>query len=76
MVDEPRRLMPSASNDEDMVLAVNMPPQEPVPGTAFFSMPSKSSLLMRPRENSPTASKTETTVRSLPFQCPGLIVPP
>jgi hypothetical protein len=33
-------------------------------------------LLMRPAVNSPTASKAETMVRSLPFQLPGLIVPP
>jgi hypothetical protein len=31
-VDEPSRLMPSASKDEDMVLAVYMPPQEPRAG--------------------------------------------
>ena len=46
--EEPRRLMPSASNEEDMVLAVNMPPQAPTEGQAFFSMPTKSSLLILP----------------------------
>ena len=36
----PRRLMPSASKDDDMVLAVYMPPQAPTLGQAFRSMPS------------------------------------
>ena len=68
--------MPSASNDDDMVLAVYMPPQEPADGQALRSMPSKSSFDMRPAVNSPTASNAETMVRSLPFQLPGLMVPP
>ena len=38
--DEPMRLMPSASNDEDIVFAVYMPPHAPTDGHAFFSMPS------------------------------------
>ena len=76
IVDEPSRLIPSASNADDIVLAVYMPPQEPVPGIAWRSMPSKSSWLMRPCENSPTASNTDTMFRSCPFQLPGLIVPP
>src|SRR5436305_1415046 len=41
--DEPSRLMPSASKEELMVLAVYWPPQAPTLGQAFFSMPSKSS---------------------------------
>ncbi|MNL03536.1 hypothetical protein D3C87_1240760 [compost metagenome] len=76
IVDEYSRDMPSASNDELMVLAVYMPPHEPVDGQAFFSTPSKSSWLMRPAVNSPTASNDDTMVRSLPFQLPGLMVPP
>ena len=36
----PSRLMPSASNDEDIVLAVYMPPQAPTVGHALRSMPS------------------------------------
>ena len=76
IVEEPSRLIPSASNDELIVLAVYMPPHEPVPGIACSSMPQKSSSLMRPRENSPTASNTDTMFRSLPFQWPALIVPP
>ena len=38
--DEPMRLIPSASNDEDIVFAVYMPPHAPTDGQAFFSMPS------------------------------------
>jgi hypothetical protein len=76
IVDEYISDMPSASNDELMVLAVYMPPHEPLDGQAFFSMPSKSSFDMRPAENSPTASNDDTMVRSTPFQLPGRIVPP
>ena len=43
IVLEPSRLIPSASNEEDMVFAVYIPPHEPLPGTALRSMPSKSS---------------------------------
>src|SRR3979411_321009 len=76
IVDEYSKDMPSASNDDEIVLAVYMPPHEPDDGQAFFSMPSKSSCDMRPAENSPTASNDDTMVRSLPFHLPGLIVPP
>src|SRR5262245_16928344 len=74
--DEPSRLMPSASNEELMVLAVYMPPQAPTLGQAFFSMPAKSSSLILPAANEPTASNADTMVRSLPFHLPGLMVPP
>src|SRR6185369_12534709 len=73
--EEPSRLMPSASNEELMVLAVYIPPQAPTDGQAFFSMPTKSSSLILPALNEPTASKAETMVRSLPFHWPGLMVP-
>ena len=76
MVDEDINDMPSASNEELMVLAVYMPPQEPVEGQAWRSMPSKSSWLILPAMKEPTASKEETMERSLPFHLPGLIVPP
>ena len=36
----PSRLMPSASNDDDIVFAVYMPPQAPKLGHALRSMPS------------------------------------
>jgi hypothetical protein len=41
-------LMPSASNEEDIVFAVYMPPHAPTDGQAFFSMPMKSSSLILP----------------------------
>ena len=67
--------MPSASNDEDIVLAVYRPPQAPTVGHAFFSMPSKSSFDILPAANAPTASNGLTMVSVCPFQMPGLIVP-
>src|ERR1700731_695644 len=76
IVDEYSSDMPSASNDELIVLALYIPPHEPLLGQALRSMPLKSASLMRPAVNSPTASNDETIVRSLPFQLPGLIVPP
>src|SRR6266850_4455235 len=72
--DEPSRLMPSASKDELMVLAVYMPPQAPTLGQAFLSMPAKSSSLNLPAVYDPTASNADTMVRSLPFHFPGLMV--
>ena len=59
--------MPSASKDELIVLAVYMPPQEPLPGMARFSIWQKSSSLILPALNWPTASKTETMFRSCPL---------
>src|SRR5260221_8816071 len=72
--EEPRRLMPSASNDEDMVFAVYWPPQAPTDGQAFFSIPSKSSFDILPAPRAPTASKGETMCSCCPFQNPGLMV--
>ena len=59
--------MPKASNAEDMVLAVYMPPQEPVPGIARFSISLRSKSLSLPAAFSPTASNTLTMFRSLPW---------
>ena len=73
--DEASRLMPSASNDELMVLAVYWPPQAPTLGQAFFSMPSKSSRAILPALKAPTASNGLTMVSFCPFQKPGLMVP-
>ncbi len=67
IVDEYSRLMPSASNDELIVLAVYMPPHEPEPGTQRRSISLKSFSLNRPALNSPTASNDDTIVRSLPL---------
>ena len=76
MVDEYGKLMPSASNDELMVLAVYMPPHEPLPGIARRSIWQKSSSLILPAENCPTASNTLTMLRSWPLYLPGRMVPP
>ena len=67
MVDEKGKDIPKASNDDDMVLAVYMPPQEPVPGIARISISRKSASLSLPAEFSPTASNTLTMLRSLPL---------
>src|SRR5215467_15097731 len=68
--EEPSRLMPSASNEDDIVLAVYCPPQAPTDGQAFFSIPSKSSCDILPAARAPTASNAETMVSFLPFQVP------
>ncbi len=67
IVDEWSRLMPSASNDELIVFAVYMPPQEPDPGMQRRSISLKSVSFSRPAVNSPTASNAETIVKSLPL---------
>ncbi len=76
MVDEPGRLIPNASMAEDIVLAVNIPPQEPAPGQALRSTARSSASSILPAACSPTASNTLTIVRSRPSWWPGLIVPP
>ena len=53
-----------------------MPPQEPLPGQAFCSIARNVSSGMRPALYSPTASNTDTMVRSSPAWRPGLMVPP
>ena len=58
--------MPMASNTDDMVLAVNMPPQDPLPGQARRSTSSSSRSSILPALCWPTASKALTTVRSRP----------
>jgi hypothetical protein len=68
--------MPSASKAEDIVLAVYMPPQEPVPGIAFCSISLSSASLILPAAFWPTASNTLTMLRSSPFHLPGRMVPP
>ena len=76
IVEEPGSDMPTASTDEDMVFAVNIPPHAPTPGSAFLSMHSKSSFDIFPAVKEPTDSNTETICRSLPLWLPGLMVPP
>ena len=56
ITDDPIRLIPKASNEEDIVFAVNIPPQAPKVGHAFFSIPTKSSFEIFPALYEPTAS--------------------
>ena len=55
----------------DIVLAVNWPPHAPAPGHAALSMSYSSSRLILPARYAPTASNTDTTVRSRPLYVPG-----
>ena len=63
-VADPGSDMPSASATDDMVLAVNMPAQDPSPGQAARSMSSRSLRWMRPAAQAPTASKTSWMLMS------------
>ena len=58
IVDAYGRLIPSASNAELIVLAVNMPPHAPSPGQALRSMARSSSGSIEPAATAPTASNT------------------
>ena len=60
IVDENGSDIPTASTEDDMVLAVYMPPHAPTPGSAFRSMHSKSSFDILPAVYAPTDSNTET----------------
>ena len=66
IVEEYGKAMPMASMAEDMVLAVNMPPQEPTPGQEWRSISCNSALSMRPAPYWPTASKVLPMVRFFP----------
>ena len=68
--------MPSASERLLMVLAVNIPEQEPAPGQAAHSYVSSSSAEILPLLKRPTASKTLSSPVSLPWTLPGSIGPP
>ena len=74
--DSPGSVMPSASAQVDIVLAVYMPAHEPAPGHAARSTFSRSSSDMAPAECSPTASNTSWIVIDFPCAQPGRIVPP
>ncbi len=52
---------------DDMVLAVNMPPQAPSPGQARRSISYSSSSLMAPVAHAPMASKTLVMSSDLPL---------
>ena len=64
------------SETHAMVLAVNCPPQAPALGQATRSKSFKSFSVAPPAACFPTASKTSTTVTSLPLNLPGNIDPP
>ena len=64
---EPGRLMPSASAMDDMVLAVNIPPQAPSPGQAAFSISVSSCSVIAPVAHAPTASNTVVMSMFLPW---------
>ena len=67
---------PIASMAHAIVFAVYIPPQDPGPGMAFFSICISSLSSISPFAFLPTASKTETISIFL-FRCvPGSIVPP
>ena len=69
----PGKLIPKASIAEAIVFAVYMPPQEPGPGRAVFSIAINSSSEILLLEKLPTPSITVT--KSVWF-APGLIDPP
>ena len=51
---------------DDMVFAVNMPPQAPSPGQAAFSMAVSSSVVIVPAAHAPMASNTVVMSMFLP----------
>jgi hypothetical protein len=72
--------MPRASATLAMVFAVYMPPQAPSPGQMAFSMRVRSSWLIVPALQAPTASKasmmvTSFSVPSESFTQPGAMDP-
>ena len=71
----PGSAMPSASATLAIVLAVYMPPQEPMPGQAAFSIAVSSSRVISPRAQAPTPSKTSMIVRSRSPSFPGSVEP-
>ena len=68
--------MPSASAAAAIVLAVNMPPQEPSVGQAARSISSSSARVIRPSAQAPTPSNASWIVTSRSPTRPGRIVPP
>src|SRR5699024_10179644 len=68
--------IPIASMAEDIVFAVNIPPQAPAPGQAAHSTLCNAALSISPLLYCPTPSKADTASKSLPSNFPGNIVPP
>ena len=72
----PGRDIPRASATEAMVLAVNIPAQEPSVGQALCSIRESSSSLSASMAWAPTASKTLVMSSARSSTRPGKIVPP
>ena len=68
--------MPRASATDAMVLAVNMPAQDPAVGQALCSINESSASLNEPVACAPTASKTLTMSSTSSPARPGRIDPP
>ena len=63
----PGKDSPSASPIDDIVFAVNIPPQAPSPGHAFRSISPNSSSVIVPAAQAPMASKTEVMSMAFPL---------
>ena len=72
----PGRARPSTSIMQFIVLAVNMPEQEPQPGQALSSISWRAASSILPAERMPTPSNTLLRSRTLPLFCPAIIGPP
>ncbi len=66
-IAEPPAEIPSASNAQAIVFAVNWAPQAPAPGLATSSSSASSSSVILPALWAPTASKTSRIVTSRPW---------
>jgi dihydroxy-acid dehydratase len=72
----PGILIPMASPTDAIVLAVNIPAQEPCPGHALHSISYSSSSVISPLPTEPIPSKTSTIEISFPLCLPGKLLPP
>ncbi len=75
-VAQPGRDIPKASVMHAIVLAVNMPLQDPQPGHAASSSLFSSSSLISPATTFPTASEIEAKLTLFPFKIPVNMGPP
>ena len=76
MVPFPGSARPSASIRQFMVLAVNIPAQEPQVGQASSSSLRRSSVVILPAAMLPTASNTDERSTFLPSMSPAIMGPP
>ncbi len=72
----PGRARPRASARQFMLLAVNSPEQDPIPGHITSSSSFKSSSVILPAATSPTASNILSRPTALPLKHPASIGPP